>query len=262
MTTSDLDPTSFPACSLGAEGMAARAADLRALLAPNLRGIRQEGARAEIDLALDAAEERELARLLELERECCSFWRFSLTRRSARLVRLDVAAEAPHEPALDAFLTLTGHREDRVDVAPEPGFRASEAARRAGVGVETLRYYERRGLIAEPRRRPSGQREYTLDDIRTVRAIKTAQHLGFTLAETVGIVRVTRRRDGHETVGLREQVEAKLSQVEDKIRGLELLRTELRAVLAAECDSLVDCDCGDGCPIDPGPAAPRLRVLR
>lgn len=256
------DPTSFPACSLDAEGMATRAADFSALLAPNLRGVRRQGARAEIDLALDAAEERDLARLLELERECCPFWRFSLTRRSGRLVRLDVRAEAPYEAALDAFLTFTGHREDGVNVDHEPGYRASEAARRAGVGVETLRYYERRGLIPEPRRRPSGQREYTLDDIRTVRAIKTAQHLGFTLAETEGIVRVTRRRDGHKTVDLREQVEAKLSQVEDKIRGLELLRAELRAVLAAECDSLVDCDCGDDCPIDSDPAAARLRVLR
>lgn len=96
-----------------------------------------------------------------------------------------------------------------------------------------------------------------------MRAIKMAQRLGFTLAETQEIVRVTRRREGHATVGLREQVEAKL-EVEGKIRGLELLRAELRAVIAAECDSLVDCDCGDDCPIDPeAPAASgRLQVIR
>jgi hypothetical protein len=51
-------------------------------------------------------QERALAELLRLERECCPFWRLSLNRRSARLVRLEVAADAPHEPALDAFLTL------------------------------------------------------------------------------------------------------------------------------------------------------------
>ena len=45
------------------------------------------------------------------------------------------------------------------------------------------------------------------------------------------------------------QAEAKLAEVEDRIRGLELMLTELRAVIAAECDRLIDCGCGD-CPID------------
>ncbi len=144
-------------------------------------------------------------------------------------------------------------------------FRAGEAARRAGVGVETLRYYERRGVLPRPQRRPSGQREYTLEDVRLVLAVKAAQRLGFTLAETQEIVRVTRRRGGSDAPGLRDKVEAKLREVDDRIRGLELMRAELRAVIAAECDTLVGCECGDDCPIDghaPAIRPARLRVAR
>ncbi len=264
MTSPELD--FIAACSLDADGMAARASEIRALLAPNLRELRRTASAAQLDFDLDEGDERARARLLDLERECCPFWRFSLTRRAPDLVRLDVRAEAPYEPAVEAFLTLTRDASGQAPApAPEePSFRAGEAARRAGVGVETLRYYERRGLLPAPPRRPSGQREYGLEHIRLVRAIKTAQHLGFTLAQTKELVRVTRRGAGtHVTVALRDQVEAKLREVNDKIRGLELLRAELRAVLAAECDALVDCDCGDDCPIEAeAPPAPRrLQVI-
>lgn len=255
MTTLEL--TSIAACSLDAGGAAARAADFRAILVPSVRRVERVGARAVLDLELGVRAEGALAELLRLEKECCPFWRFELTRRSARRLRLTVEAEAPHEAALDAFLTLTGSGQ-----AQDQTFRASEAARMAGVGVETLRYYERRGLLPEPLRRPSGQREYTLEDIRLVLAVKSAQRLGFTLAETKEIVRVTRRRGGSDAAGLREQVEAKLSEVDEKIRGLELMRADLRAVIAAECDTLVDCECGDDCPIDSTVAATPTRLVQ
>jgi hypothetical protein len=57
------------------------------------------------------------------------------------------------------------------------------------------------------------------------------------------------------------QAQAKLQEVEDKIRGLELMRSELRAVIAAECDALIDCDCGD-CPIDGHAPAPGPRLVQ
>ncbi len=245
MTTTDL--TSIAACSLDAGAAARRAADFRALLGPRLRRLRRDGASAVLDLEMGVRAERELAGLLELERECCPLWRFALTRRSPRRVRLEVAAEPPFGDALDAFLSLAGPHE-----SGEPVLRAGEAARRAGVGVETLRYYERRGLLPRPQRRPSGQREYTLDAVRRLLAIKTAQRLGFTLAETKEILGVTRGSAPRDPAALRVQAEAKLAEVEDRIRGLELMRVELRAVIAAECEALIDCGCGD-CPID-GPA--------
>lgn len=65
--------------------------------------------------------------------------------------------------------------------------RTGEAAALPGVNIETLRYYERRGLIREAARRSSGHR-YTPDDVRLVRAVKAAQGLGFTLAEVAEIV--------------------------------------------------------------------------
>jgi len=252
-----LELTSIASCSLDVNGAAARAADFRALLVPALRRLERTGPRVVMDLALGIRAERALAELLRLERECCPFWRFTLTRRSPRRVILEVTALAPHEDALDAFLSLTGSRD-----VQERTYRAGEAARKAGVGIETLRFYERRGLLPAPQRRPSGQREYTLDDIRLVAAIKAAQRLGFTLAETKEIVRVTRGPAGRrDPRALRTQAEAKLREVEGKIRGLELMRAELKAVIAAECDTLIDCECGD-CPLDGHPRAPASRLVQ
>ncbi len=112
------DPTPIAACSLDRDGQARRVAELRGLLAPELRALRRTGAAAQLDLALDPSGERALAALLELEAECCPFWRFSLTRRGPDLVRLDVAAAAPHEAAIDAFLTLA---RDRPSSSPPRG---------------------------------------------------------------------------------------------------------------------------------------------
>ncbi len=249
--------TSIAACSLDAGEAADRAEDFRALLGPRVRRLVRDGDRAVLDLEMGRGPEADLRELLRLERECCPFWRFGLERRSPRRVRLEVAAPSPHGAALEAFLSLAGPvaRED-------PTYRAGEAARRAGVGVETLRYYERRGLLPRPQRRPSGQREYTPADIRLVRAIKAAQRLGFTLDETREIVAVTRGGEPRDPGALRTRAQAKLAEVDERIRGLELMRSELRAVVAAECDRLVGCECGD-CPIDEaGDAAPRPRLLQ
>jgi Hg(II)-responsive transcriptional regulator len=61
--------------------------------------------------------------------------------------------------------------------------RTSELAAQAQVNSQTLRYYERRGLLPEPRRTPSGYRSYTIDAVRVVRFVKRAQQLGFTLSD-------------------------------------------------------------------------------
>jgi DNA-binding transcriptional MerR regulator len=141
--------------------------------------------------------------------------------------------------------------------------RTGEVAARAGVNIETLRYYERRGLLRQPPRRPSGHRQYTEEDVRLVRAVKAAQGLGFSLAEVAEIVALTRRRGGSDADGLRQRVEAKLSEVAERIRALEQMRADLQAVIDAECDRLVGCDC-DGCPIDPDspPDPSRSRLLQ
>jgi DNA-binding transcriptional MerR regulator len=70
---------------------------------------------------------------------------------------------------------------------------AGEVARRAGVSVGTLRYYERRGLLPEPARTPGGHRRYDEEAVRFLRSIKEAQAIGFTLAE-LRALRVPGRR--------------------------------------------------------------------
>src|SRR5688500_1545106 len=71
--------------------------------------------------------------------------------------------------------------------------RIGAVAERAGVSVETLRYYERRGLLPEPARTPGGHRDYGEEAVRFVRAVKDAQSVGLSLAETEEYVRLARR---------------------------------------------------------------------
>ena len=127
------------------------------------------------------------------------------------------------------------------------GLRSGELAERAGVNVQTLRYYERRGLLAAPTRRPSGQREYPEATVGLLRTIKAAQRLGFTLTEIEELIELSEhRRDAGE---LHRRAQAKVTEIEAKIDQLEQMREALLAVVAAECDSLTDCSCGLGCPL-------------
>jgi MerR family transcriptional regulator, mercuric resistance operon regulatory protein len=127
------------------------------------------------------------------------------------------------------------------------GLRTGELAERAGVNVQTLRYYERRGLLTAPARRPSGQREYSEDAVGLLRTIKAAQRLGFTLAEIEELLDLSEHRRG--TGELHRRAEAKVAEIDAKIAQLARVRQALLAVLDADCDSLTDCSCGLGCPL-------------
>jgi DNA-binding transcriptional MerR regulator len=127
------------------------------------------------------------------------------------------------------------------------GLRTGELAERAGVNVQTLRYYERRGLLAAPTRRPSGQREYGEDTVRLLRTIKAVQRLGFTLAEIEELLDLSEHRRG--TDELHRRAQAKVAEIDAKIDQLTQMRRTLVAVMAADCDSLTDCSCGLGCPL-------------
>ncbi len=131
--------------------------------------------------------------------------------------------------------------------------RSGEVATEANVNIETLRYYERRGLLDEPSRLPSGQRQYTSETVRRVRAIKRAQSLGFTLDEIESLLTLRQRTDGHQVNGaVVNAAREKLRQVEEKEAALKDIKACLQEVIAKGCDSLVDCTCGD-CPLDGGP---------
>jgi DNA-binding transcriptional MerR regulator len=123
------------------------------------------------------------------------------------------------------------------------GLRIGDVARSAGVNVQTLRYYERRGLVA-PAYRHSGQREYEPADVSRVRVIRSAQRLGFTLSEIQELFELSAHRRG--TGELRARATAKLAEIDERIARLQAMRAELVKVVAADCDSLVDCSCGLG----------------
>lgn len=111
--------------------------------------------------------------------------------------------------------------------------RTGEVAARAGVNVQTLRYYERRGLLAEPERRPSGFREYRPDAVRLVRFIKRAQELGFTLAEIEDLLQLRNDRSA-ACADVLAAAQAKIEDVERKVKGLQAMKRAL-TVLVASC---------------------------
>jgi DNA-binding transcriptional MerR regulator len=128
--------------------------------------------------------------------------------------------------------------------------RIGDLASQTGVTVETLRYYETRGLLRPAGRRTSGYREYPPDATRVVRFIKRAQALGFSLAEVNELVRLREAAwAGDGTMRLRNAAAAKLDDIEHRLRDLHALRDELGAILAA-CDAT----CADSSNPTPSPA--------
>lgn len=114
--------------------------------------------------------------------------------------------------------------------------RTGEVAAQAGVNVETLRFYERRGLLKDPRRRSSsGYREYPPEAVRVVRFIKRAQELGFTLREIEELLRL-RESQGASCADVRAAARSKLDDIDRKIRSLHAIKRAL-AVLVKSCSS-------------------------
>ena len=106
------------------------------------------------------------------------------------------------------------------------GLTTSKLAKAAGVNVETLRYYERRGLLPEPPRRDSGYRMYPPENVERLRFIKGAQELGFTLDEISQLL--TLRVDEEATAGdIRRQSQEKVAQIDAKIAALQHMRDAL-----------------------------------
>ncbi len=126
------------------------------------------------------------------------------------------------------------------------GLRTGEVAEQAGVNIQTLRYYERRGLLAEPVRTNGGHRLYPPDTVALLNVIKAAQRLGFTLDEVAELLEAGRRR--HPTPGLRQRAIDKIAEIDARIADLTAIRTTLTGVVDARCDSLTTCTCAD-CPL-------------
>jgi DNA-binding transcriptional MerR regulator len=126
------------------------------------------------------------------------------------------------------------------------GLRSGQVAEAVGVNVETVRYYERRGIIPEPDRSLGGHRLFPEETVTILRVIKAAQRLGFTLDEVAGLLEAGRH---HHGAGLQARTDAKLAEVDQKIADLRVIRASLVAARDAGCDDLMECAEADGCPI-------------
>ena len=115
-------------------------------------------------------------------------------------------------------------------------------AKEAGVNIDTIRYYERSGLLPVPERRPSGYREYAKADVRRLRFILRAKDLGFTLAEIGELLALSAGRDVR---GVKRSAEERLAQVEHKIEELRRVRRGLKTLIEA-CPGHGDLE---SCPI-------------
>lgn len=134
-----------------------------------------------------------------------------------------------------------------VDVGE--GLRSGALARAAGVNQQTLRYYERRGLLTAATRTLGGHRLYSADAVTVLRVIKAAQRLGFSLEEISELIEVGKHHHGKADVGLEARAAEKLREVESRIADLQEIRATLNAAIDAGCNDLVQCAGSDCCPL-------------
>ena len=123
-------------------------------------------------------------------------------------------------------------------------------ARDAGVNVQTIRFYQRRGLLAKPSRPPGGVRRYAPDAAARVRFIKRAQALGFSLDEVALLLGLS---DGDHCAETQALAEKKLAMVEGKMNDLAAIKKALKGLIT-------ECSKGSrrsGCPIIDALAAER-----
>ena len=119
---------------------------------------------------------------------------------------------------------------DRADAMPLGEIKIGEVARRSGVGIETLRFYEKSGLLDRPGRTYSGYRVYGRDVLERISFIKQAQVLGFTLDEIARIIKHKQKGES-PCEEVREIVQTRLRELEERIKQMNRYRKELTATL-------------------------------
>ena len=129
------------------------------------------------------------------------------------------------------------------------GMRSAQVARAAGVNQQTLRYYERRGLLAEPDRSPGGHRLYPPEAVTVLRVIKAAQRLGFSLDEVADLLKTGQHRHGRTDAGLQAHAATKIAEIQARIDDLRIIRASLITAMEAGCDDLMACATTDICPL-------------
>ena len=105
-----------------------------------------------------------------------------------------------------------------------------QVAKAAGVNVETVRYYQRRGLIGEPAKPPGGHRRYTDTVVRQIGFIRGAQQLGFSLEEVKGLLKAS---DGGDARKVGALAEAKFTLLGTRLAQLNTMRRKLKRLVDA-----------------------------
>jgi DNA-binding transcriptional MerR regulator len=240
-------------CTLPTAERPLRAAEFDELFATRLRSLARPDPSL-LRLVLDdedggAATARDL---VAREQACCALFQFELTSTPEGL-RVDVRVPPGRTEVLDglgARAAAAGAKRLASDATMTDGLRSGEVAAAAGVNPQTLRYYERRGLLAEPRRSAGGHRLYPAEAVTVLRVVKTAQRLGFTLDEVADLMGAARHRHGSAPDrGLQRRAEAKLAEIDAKIGDLASIRTTLVAAIDAGCDDLTTCANTPNCPL-------------
>ena len=112
----------------------------------------------------------------------------------------------------------------------------SELAKRGGVNLETIRYYERTGLLPRPPRSRGGYRQFSPETVRRVRFIKRAQELGFSLKEIKELLAL-RIAPGSTRADVRKRAEAKIADIEGKVQHLRDMKKALERLTKACCEN-------------------------
>lgn len=110
--------------------------------------------------------------------------------------------------------------------------KIGQLAERAGVAIDTVRYYERHGVLPEPARQASGYRSYGKDDIARLRFVRRAKDLGFTLKEISELLALSSRPED-DMGSLKAAAGEKLAEVEHKLSELARMRDGLHTLIAA-----------------------------
>ena len=132
-----------------------------------------------------------------------------------------------------------------VAQSPKKGLlRSGELARLAGVSTDTLRHYERKGVLAAPRRSINGYREYPAEALDRVLVVRRALSVGFTLDELASIFK-RRDRGGVPCRQVRELATAKLAEIETRLSEMEAVRDDLKAAIKGWDSRLAETPAGE-----------------
>ncbi len=114
----------------------------------------------------------------------------------------------------------------------DSGMKIGELAKRCGVNIDTIRYYERQGLLPEPDRLASGYRRYQVTDVERLRFVRRAKALGFSLDEIKELLAISDHRD-EDMAELKATATAKLADVEGRLAELTRIRDGLHTLVEA-----------------------------